>query len=169
MFARAIVAVAMALLLTRCATTKDSTLPETSASPLVQNADSLNEDFDPLSLHETEFKIPSKNLSGEKEVQPVVEASEADTSLVEVTGYQVQILQTEDAALARATVRDAAVVLATAVALTFDSPYFKVRAGNFVNRFEAEQLQELAAAKGYASAWVVRTKVKVRMTELEPQ
>jgi hypothetical protein len=129
----------------------------------------LNEDFDPLTLKEPELQIPPKPRVNQNDAQPVIAAAVADTSMVQVVGYQVQILQTEDADLARAAVRDAAIVLSTAVAYVFDSPYFKVRAGNFVNRYDAEQLQELALFKGYASAWVVRTMVKVRASELERQ
>lgn len=157
------------LLLAGCASTKDAKRPSESEDRKVQNAEILNEDFDPLSLKEPAFQIPPKKLPTENEVQPPVTTPVADTSVVEVIGYQVQILQTEDAGLARAVVQDAAVALETAAEIIFDSPFFKVRAGNFVNRFEAEQLQELAASKGYASAWVVRTKVKVRASELERQ
>jgi len=42
----------------------------------------------------------------------------------------------------------------------------KLRAGRFVNRDDAEQLQNLATEKGYATCWVVRTQIKVRADEL---
>ncbi len=152
-----------------CAGTKPSKPAAEPQSSTVQNANILNEDFDPLTLKEPEFQIPPKTKPPQTETQAVISTPAADTSIVQVVGYQVQILQTEDAALARAAVRDAAVMLAIAVDFVFDSPYFKVRAGNFVNRYDAEQLQELALSKGYASAWVVRTMVKVRASELERQ
>jgi hypothetical protein len=141
-----------------------------SPTPPTQNAANMpNEDFDPLTLKEPELQIPAKPRITQNDATPVITSANVDTSLVQVVGYQVQILQTEDADLARAAVRDAAAVLSTAVAFVFDSPYFKVRAGNFVNRYDAEQLQELALSKSYASAWVVRTMVKVRASELERQ
>jgi hypothetical protein len=152
-----------------CAGSKPSKPAAEPQAPKGQNANILNEDFDPLTLKEPELQIPPKAKPTQTETQAVVNTPAADTSIVQVVGYQVQILQTEDAALARAVVRDAAVMLATAVDFIFDSPYFKVRAGNFVNRYDAEQLQELALSKGYASAWVVRTMVRVRASELERQ
>lgn len=159
-------------LLAGCAGSQKATPPPEPSEkpePKVENTTILNEDFDPLSLKEPEFQIPPKPRPAQNEPQASIDAPAADTSLVQVIGYQVQILQTEDAALARAAVRDAALMLATAVDFVFDSPYFKVRAGNFVNRYDAEQLQELALSKGYASAWVVRTMVKARASELERQ
>lgn len=157
------------VILAACAGSKQSKPSTESPTPTVQNTNILNEDFDPLSLKEPEFQIPPKPKAIQTESPPVFNTPAADTSIVQVIGYQVQILQTEDADLARAAVRDAAVMLATTVDFIFDSPYFKVRAGNFVNRYDAEQLQELALSKSYASAWVVRTMVKVRSSELERQ
>jgi len=159
----------LSFILGGCAGTKQSKPAAEQQSPTVQNANILNEDFDPLTLKEPELQIPPKTKPAQTETQAVLNTPAADTSIVQVVGYQVQILQTEDAALARAAVRDAAVMLATTVDFVFDSPYFKVRAGNFVNRYDAEQLQELALSKSYASAWVVRTMVKVRASELERQ
>lgn len=157
------------LLLWSCAGSKQSRQPAETPPPKAQNANTLNEDFDPLTLKEPEFKIPQKVRPAQTEPQSAVNTPATDTTFVHVPGYQVQILQTEDGTLARAAVRDAALMLATTVDFVFDSPYFKVRAGSFANRFDAEQLQELALSKGYASAWVVRTMVKVRASELERQ
>jgi len=161
--------VLLSFILEGCAGSKPSKPAAEPQAPTGQNANILNEDFDPLTLKEPELQIPPKTKPTQTETQTVLNTPAADTSIVQVVGYQVQILQTEDAALARAAVRDAAVMLATAVDFVFDSPYFKVRAGNFVSRYDAEQLQELALSKGYASAWVVRTMVKVRASELERQ
>jgi len=164
-----VIVVLLLSLLVACAGRKQSTRPSETPAPKTQSVNTLNEDFDPLTLKEPELQIPPKPRPAQNEVQPVTAAPTADTSMVQVVGYQVQILQTEDAALARAAVRDAANTLLTTVDFVFDSPYFKVRAGNFVNRYEAEQLQELALSKGYASAWVVRTMVNVRANDLERQ
>jgi len=168
---RQAILLAAILLLIGCAGTKKSRPTErpTSPEPKVQSTNLLNEDFDPLSLKEPEFRIPPKKSPEETEAQPATAAPAADTSLVQVVGYQVQIMQTEEASLARKVVREAAVALETSAEIIFDSPYFKVRGGSFVNRYDAEQLQELAASKGYAGAWVVRTTIKVRASELERQ
>ncbi len=89
-----------------------------------------------------------------------------DTSWQTVPGFQVQLLQTEDAKLGRAAVRDAILALNTDVEIIYEAPYYKVRAGRFTSRYDAEQLQNLASEKGYANCWVVRTQVKVRASDL---
>jgi len=166
MSVRVLLLAGMALLAVACAGTKPS---QTSSPPNSSKTDSpspnaMNEDFDPLTLKQPEFQIPPRKTSLRDEPQGTAPAG-ADTGAADEDGYQVQLLQTEDAALARNAVRDAAAGLATTTEMIFDSPYYKVRAGNFVNRYDAEQLQELAASKGYASAWVVRTKAKAKVTE----
>jgi len=142
--------------------------PETRATPAPTQV-VQNEDFDPMTLKVPEFQIARK--------QPVVRKSDTlnvstpfpakvDTSWQTVPGYQVQLLQTEDAKLARSTVREAILALNVEVETIYEAPYYKIRAGNFVNRYDAEQLQNLATEKGYANCWVVRTQVKVRADEL---
>jgi len=128
-----------------------------------------NEDFDPLSLKAPEFRIARKQTALKKIDTLKIATSfpaKIDTSWQTVPGYQVQLLQTEDAKLARATVKEAILALNVDVETFYEAPYYKLRAGRFVNRYDAEQLQNLATDKGYANCWVVRTQVKVRADEL---
>ena len=55
------------------------------------------------------------------------------------------------------------------VYMDYHAPYYKVRIGNCLTRYEAEQLQQLAIQKGFADAWVVRTKVKPNVQKDESQ
>jgi hypothetical protein len=136
----------------------------------------LNEDFDPLTLKAPEFRIerkprPSFEISSmkggvQKSDTVTTAVAPVDTSWQTVPGYQVQLLQTEDAKLGRAAVRDAILALNTDVEIIYEAPYYKVRAGRFTNRYDAEQLQNLASEKGYANCWVVRTQVKMRASDL---
>ena len=41
----------------------------------------------------------------------------------------------------------------------FDSPYYKVRIGDFTDRDKATEFREIAREKGYPSPWIVKTKV----------
>jgi hypothetical protein len=134
-----------------------------SQSPAV-----MNEDFDPMTLKGPEFRIERKQVVREIDTLTIAPQSGApvDTSWQTVPGYQVQLLQTGDAKLARATVREAILALNTDVEIIYEAPYYKVRAGRFTNRYDAEQLQNLASEKGYANCWVVRTPVKVRASDL---
>jgi len=43
--------------------------------------------------------------------------------------------------------------------LEFDSPTYKVRAGNFQNRFEADRLAKQLADKGFPNSWTVPERV----------
>jgi hypothetical protein len=143
--------------------------PKTEArSALTPGQVVQNEDFDPMNLKAPEFRIARKTMAGKSDTLSVSTSTpaSADTSWQTVPGYQVQLLQTEDGKLARSAVREAIITLNVDVEMIYEAPYYKIRAGRFVNRYDAEQLQNLASEKGYVNCWVVRTQVKVRANEL---
>jgi hypothetical protein len=154
-----------------CGSSKEAALPDKpkpeSGRLAGESQAALNEDFDPMTLKGPEFRIARKQVPQKTDTvsiaAPVVQA---DTSWQTVPGYQVQLLQTEDAKLAREIVKEATFALNTEVEITYEAPYYKVRAGRFTNRYNAEQLQNLASEKGYANCWVVRTLVKMRASDL---
>jgi hypothetical protein len=121
-----------------------------------------------MNLKAPEFRIARKTMAGKSDTLSVSTSTpaSADTSWQTVPGYQVQLLQTEDGKLARSAVREAIITLNVDVEMIYEAPYYKIRAGRFVNRYDAEQLQNLASEKGYVNCWVVRTQVKVRANEL---
>ena len=131
-----------------------------------------DESFDPLTLKEPPFDISRKETpdNGSKvESQFVPSAAVAvqqDTSWVTVPGYQVQLLQTENGEQARETKTEATLDLDADVNIVYEAPYYKVRAGKFVNRYDAELLQSKAGDKGYLNSWIVRTPISVRAYEL---
>ena len=132
-----------------------------------------DESFDPANLKEISFSVPRRNTAPMVQSQtglPVaVDTTARDTSWVTSPGYQLQLLQTENGAQARETLRLAVFDLNTDVEIVYDAPFYKVRAGRFLNRSEAERLQTLADEKGYTNSWVVRTSIKVRAYELAEQ
>ena len=124
----------------------------------------LDEDFDPMTLGDYNFQV-SSNLQAESGVLNIDKflqgGKNTDSSYVQamVPGYRVQIVSTRDEAEARAIMRDALLTFDEGVYLTFDDPYYKVRIGDAVSRFDANDLQEVAVRQGYLEAWVVRSQV----------
>jgi len=73
-----------------------------------------------------------------------------------VAVWRVQFYATTDLAEAEDLRERAAAVLADTVTVEFETPYYKVRAGRFADRDEAESLVVKLRAMGYESAWIVR-------------
>ncbi len=171
----------LVLLLSGCAsgaktsksTPKEVEPPASKRPAAAAPAANYDESFDPAALKEIPFSIPRKNGSSMVQSQtglPLASDTTArDTTWVIVPGFQLQLLQTENGAQARETLRLAILDLNTDVEIVYDAPYYKVRAGRFLNRTEAERLQTLADGKGYTNSWVVRTSIKIRAYELAEQ
>ncbi|MGH7496256.1 MAG: SPOR domain-containing protein [bacterium] len=129
-----------------------------------------DEAFDPRSLKEITFTVPHKSqvpmVQSQTGLPITTDTTARDTTWVTAPGYQLQLLQTENGAQARETLRFAILDLNTDTEIVYDAPYYKVRAGRFLNRAEAERLQTLADEKGYTNSWVVRTSIRIRAYEL---
>ena len=83
-----------------------------------------------------------------------------DTSEIIIEGYRVQALVTRNTHSAdsiRAVLSDK---IDEDVYITYEVPYYKIRVGNCVDRKQAEELQLKLVKLGYASAWIIRTRVK---------
>ncbi len=138
------------------------TTEETKPVQTVQDFANMNEDFDPLSLKDDDlqFEEPEAAEAGEEDVDLLTAAEIQADSLV--PGYRVQIFQTPDYGEAKEAQKDAILRFEQGVYWVFDPPFYKVRVGDFVNWFDAEQVQQLAIKKGYRDAWIVRTKVNLK-------
>jgi hypothetical protein len=76
------------------------------------------------------------------------------------SGFRVQLLATTDVDEANALKADAEAAFAGEwFYVIFDPPTYKLRAGNFVEREEAEAYAKLLQDSGYSDAWVVPEKV----------
>ena len=83
-----------------------------------------------------------------------------DTSEIIIEGYRVQVLvtrNTHSADTIRAVLSDK---IDEDVYITYEVPYYKIRVGNCVDRKQAEELKLKLVELGYASAWIIRTRVK---------
>ncbi len=157
-----------------------------SENPESQYADgAIIEDFDILSLRDDELDANKLKYEQKKKTemppvsQPVTKSStstnwkQSQTPSVDtlktarvqelVPGWRVQVCALADESAARRLQQRAEDVFekyqSFKVYLAYDSPYYKVRIGDFTSRTEADRLKTIAIQKGFPDAWVVRTNV----------
>ncbi len=132
----------------------------------------VNEFFDPLILNDEELKV-RKTISIETTSDPVEHnLSKQDTSYQQSEispGFRVQICAVSDEDRAKQIQRDAILkFINEEIYLIYDIPYYKVRVGNCLTRYEADKLQQLAVEKGFEDAWVVRTNIVAKRNNDSP-
>ncbi len=155
-----VAAIVSVLVLSGCAgsATVSKTDQAVADDPVV-GRELINEEFDPWALGGLENPIKPRRTevekSEEKGSEQTVEQQEEQT----VFGYRIQILQTRDPEEARTAQSDAIIALDAEVYSIFDSPYYKVRVGDFTSRYDAELFLESVIRKGYKGAWIVRTRI----------
>ncbi|HDQ00130.1 MAG TPA: SPOR domain-containing protein [bacterium] len=135
-----------------------------SDKPSEEISGNINEKFDPMLLDEDDIDI-KKTISPESKSEnadAILFPSTSEKRPEELDGYRVQLCAVSDEDKAKDIQRQAIMqFIDYNVYLRYDSPYYKVRVGDCVNRFEAEQLQQQAVASGFVDAWVVRSKIKL--------
>ncbi|MBN2413141.1 SPOR domain-containing protein [candidate division KSB1 bacterium] len=123
----------------------------------------MNENFDPLSLGDYITDIPEKKDSKTSfyDINQFIKGDAQDSvnSGELVSGYRVQLISTRNEAEARTVKLDAMLSFPSHIYMIFDNPYYKIRVGDFISRFDANELQEIAVKKGFNEAWVVKTNV----------
>lgn len=99
-------------------------------------------------------------------INPVIEFPESKTDFGQrhaveklVNGYRVQIIATRSST--KADDLKAALIQKTSlpVYISFESPNYKVRVGNYLTRKEADKAQKTIRSLGYKTAWVVQSRV----------
>ena len=159
-----ILATGMSLwILAGCAGSKTRPQGEATSPAKTAVMEDLDERFDPGSVNEPEYPIKPRQQEERVDLLTQLRSAPEDTGEAAfLIGYRIQILQTEDAEEARKMQKDAILELDTDAYLIYDEPYYKVRVGDFRTRYEAEQFLEKVHRKGYASAWIVRTRITPR-------
>ncbi len=144
-----------------CAPAEKVSRPTPETKPrTVQNFEKMQEDFDPVALNDDDIELEEDvDYSHVDETLLSPQRSVKDTV---AAGYRVQIYQTTDREEAREVYKEAILRFEQDVYQVFDPPFYKVRVGDFVNWYDAEQVQQLAMKKGYRDAWIVRTKVNLK-------
>ncbi len=154
------IAILVACLFLGCASPKPAKRPAAEIGA-IRNFEQMNEDFDPTALSDDDIRIEDVNVTP---TSPEDVADNPDLAAKDslVTGYRIQLRQTEDAEEAKNVQKDAILRFNYDVYRVFDPPFYKVRVGDFLNWYDAEKLQKLAIQKGYHEAWVIRTKVNLK-------
>jgi len=129
------------------------------------------ENFDPLSLGDYNIENSTKKDSETTfyDINQFITSDTKDSVSSEelVQGYRVQLISTRSEAEARTVKLDALLSFPSHVYMIFDNPYYKIRIGNCISRFDANVLQESAVKKGFNEAWVVKTRVYKQPQSLE--
>ena len=126
-----------------------------------------DERFDPLSLNDDDIVIEAGNKKETKQVREDVLNRDADKENLieqEVDGWRVQIFVSnnfESATVKQEQAKSQFKEEHYNVYLIFETPYYKIRVGDFVNRQEAEELRDKAREMGYKQAFLVPSKVMV--------
>ncbi len=101
-------------------------------------------------------------------VEPSVETPVAGHRATMSRGFRVQIAASSDKSKAEEVARVARTRVPEAVHVVFESPYYKVRVGDFHDRAAALQLRDRLRAYGYDQAWVVTTEVQAAPKDSQP-
>ena len=80
-------------------------------------------------------------------------------------GYRVQILATRYFEYADSLAISISNKITDSVYVEFETPNYKVRVGDFINRDSAELLQQELLNMGYKSAWILRSRITAQKAE----
>ncbi len=133
--------------------------------PSAKETSQMDESFDPLSLNDEDITFPESEevLPNESSFEsPVEQENLPAEENKQVDGFRIQLFSTKDIENATRAKNIAAEQLSDLneqIYLEFDSPYYKVRIGDFKTREEAERVRDIVRSRGYPKAWIVKTKV----------
>ncbi len=80
----------------------------------------------------------------------------------ELEVFRIQIFESTVASIARAEAKRFQNILGDTVYINFETPLYKLRIGNYVNRKNAEDAIESISKLGAKDAWIIRTKKNIR-------
>ena len=164
-------ALTAAVFFTACAPSQKAVKKE--AEPAAATPKAYDESFDPLSLKDDDIKIEQKETTESKPEAKQKNKTEQEipaAGLQEVEGFRVQLLATrnlETATIEQERAENQFKSKGYNVYLTFETPFYKLRIGDLLNRKQAEELRDLAKSYGYDQAFIVRSKVQVTREQLE--
>ena len=115
--------------------------------------------FDPNKLNDPEPRWP-KIISPLSIDSQLVRQEDLDSTQIIIEGFRVQVLATRDQVNGERLRNKLSESFLEDIYIIFESPNYKVRMGNFINRRDAEALRRILAKKGYPSAWIIRTRIE---------
>ena len=107
-------------------------------------------------------KSPAGEAPEKKEaLKPGNDSPAAPAETEAVPGFRVQVNFTENVEQANKIRDEVSIILSNQpVYVVFETPYYKVRVGDFLSRPEAGLMQKTLVDKGYRDAWIVPDKVR---------
>ena len=135
--------------------TREDELPEHVEELSKYEADFQPSDYDP----DVGAILEQDKKSTEKDQEALVDIT--STEPIEfVSGFRVQILSSSSIDQANAAKLDAEALFPEQwFYLVYDAPTYKIRAGDFVQRFDADKFAKQLAEHGYRDAWIVPERV----------
>lgn len=77
-------------------------------------------------------------------------------------GFRIQIFESMVASIARAEAKRFQNILGDTVYIDFETPLYKLRIGNYVDRKKAEKAITSIKRLGAKDSWIVRTKIEIK-------
>jgi hypothetical protein len=143
-----------------CGTTEQTALSRT-AEPAETDLRTAEKDFRPSDYgREAAKKRPGEDAQTREDKTGTDTASVAATPGEMVQGFRVQVFSSGDIDIAKARMTEAEGMFpGDWFYISYDAPVYKIRAGNFLNRLDAERFMQSAQERGFRGAWVVPEKV----------
>lgn len=125
-----------------------------SKNTLEVHQDTLGNSTDTVAvIKEPVLRLPKDTLVARKDTLDII-TSEA--SFNTMPGFRVQLMSTQDLSEAINTRTTADSLLSNYnVYIIYDSPYYKIRVGDFRAMYDANQAADYIAAHGFPDAWLV--------------
>jgi hypothetical protein len=129
---------------------KDTTSEETKTGII---EDTLSGKIDTISnLQDTSARVKD-TVTAAKDTLDIITSTDG---LNTIPGFRVQIGSTQDLSEAmNERARAETLLVNYNIYIIYDSPYYKVRAGDFRARYDATQAANLISGRGFSEAWVV--------------
>lgn len=148
-----------ALLIAGCASTR-----QTSTDRAASTGDEVR-------TYESSFRPSDHDPQNQKTAGPILSTAETSAvsvplepaepaSLDMIQGYRVQVFSSTNIDEARAKKAEMDILVPDEwFYLEYESPSYKVRAGNFATRFEADRFARTLSEQGYADCWAVPRRI----------
>ncbi len=149
---------AFVVFLAGCSGSKETSATRPSTGNAGSEAERYERTFAP-SDHDPESQA-SRNPADRSHLSGINALDTAGATPEMIPGYRVQLLATTDIdemSTRKTMLEDA--FPAEWFYVEFDPPVYKLRAGNFPSRFEADRFARLLASKGFPDAWAVPERV----------
>jgi hypothetical protein len=146
---------AAALLLAGCGATKQTTQDDGRAAD--EAIRSFEKGFQPSDHDPVKLRTHDRTHQRTDSSGTAIDAGSANPALSEtVQGFRVQVFSTTEFDKARAKKAEFEAAFPDEwFYQTYQAPTYKLRAGNFLTRFEAERFARLLTDQGYREAWTV--------------